>query len=201
LHRVRDGASRHPPLREYGLPNLHRSAASVHLQRLCADDSQAETAVGLYRERFAVTGLFENEVYSGIPEMLAALNSSALYVCTSKPTVYAERIIEYFGLRRYVAKVYGSELDGARSDKAELIAWLLEQERLTAPNCTMVGDRLHDIVGARQNCVAAYGALWGYGSEKELLDAGAERVFSRPSALAELLRTENEARAHDRWRP
>lgn len=152
---------------------------------LCGDDSLVETAVGLYRERFAAIGIFENEMYSGVREMLGALSSDALYVCTSKPTVYAERIIEHFGLMKHFAKVYGSELNGVRSEKVELIAWLLEQERLSPPDCAMIGDRQHDIVGARSNHVAAYGALWGYGSEKELLDAGAERVFSRPIDLAE----------------
>ncbi|MEA2666754.1 MAG: phosphoglycolate phosphatase [Candidatus Eremiobacteraeota bacterium] len=149
------------------------------------DGSVIAAAIGFYRERFGSTGLYENRVYDGIPALLERLaRDRALYVCTSKPTVYASRIVAHFGLAGFFRKVYGSELDGTRTDKAHLIAWLLERERLDASTTVMVGDRKHDALGARANGVTPYGALWGYGSEEELRAAGVAAAFATPADVA-----------------
>jgi phosphoglycolate phosphatase len=128
-------------------------------------------------------GLYENVVYREVPAMLEALRNHRLYVCTSKPATYAKRIVEHFGLNAYFNDVYGSELDGTRTEKADLIAWLLQSEGLESTNCVMVGDRGADIAGALRNGVSGLGVLWGYGSEAELLEAGAERTFRDPTDL------------------
>lgn len=147
-------------------------------------------AVAFYRERFAETGMYENFVYPDIPQTLEQLvnRGATLYVATSKATIYAERIIEHFGLSRYFCRVYGAELDGTRSNKAELIAHLLATEAIAQASAVMIGDRSHDMAGAQANGVYAVGVLWGYGSREELLGAGAAVVCERPALLAEAVR-------------
>ena len=154
-----------------------------------ADTALIETAIALYRERYADVGLFENAVYQGIPEMLEAVRGqgAALFVATAKPREYAERIASHFGLDRYFARVYGAELGGRFDEKADLLAHLLEVERLHPDDAVMVGDRASDILAARANGVRAIGILWGYGSEAELGGAGAARLCATPAQLARCL--------------
>jgi phosphoglycolate phosphatase len=149
------------------------------------DRTLIEQAVGLYRERFATVGLYENEVYDGIPAMLDVLGNGGrrLFVATSKPAVFAERIVRHFALDHHFAGVYGPDLDGRLDDKAQLLAHLLETERLAAGAAIMVGDRAADVIAARANGVRVIGALWGYGSREELLDAGASALCLSPGEL------------------
>lgn len=148
-----------------------------------------EAAMALYRERFGVTGLFENRVYDGIPEMLVevAAQAAAVFVATSKPTVYAERIVGHFDLERYVTRVYGAELDATLDDKATLVAQLLAREAIAPGAAVMIGDRAADVRAAHANGLRAVGVLWGYGSEHELRTAGADALCAHPAELAELL--------------
>jgi phosphoglycolate phosphatase len=141
-------------------------------------------AIGLYRERYATSGLFENSVYSGVAAGLSALvgSGAALYVVTSKPELFAAQIIDHFALRPYFRHVYGSELNGERSDKGDLIAHVLLSEGLKN-DTWMIGDRLHDIRGAKLNSLRSAGVLWGYGSRDELLEAGADTLFGNMSDL------------------
>ncbi len=154
-----------------------------------SDDQLIERAVELYRQRFASEGMFENTVYPGIENALATLRmyDVQLYVTSSKPTVFAAQIVEYFGLRRFFEQIYGSELDGTRTDKGELIAHVLANESISASNAVMIGDREHDVKGALTNAVIPVGVLWGYGSREELTRAGATLLCERPEALVELL--------------
>ena len=151
-----------------------------------SDRERIEEAMARYRERFADTGLFENEVYGGIPELLARAKEGGaqLFVATSKPTVFAERVLTHFSLRPYFAGVYGPELDGRFEDKADLLKHLLRAEGIAAKESVMVGDRSADIVAAKANEVRSIGVLWGYGSEAELTDAGADMLCRTPSDLA-----------------
>lgn len=134
------------------------------------DQATAWQAVNFYRERFADVGLFENQMFSGVPELLSLLNSQqrTLYVATSKPQVFAKRIAQHFGFAEHFKLIYGSELDGTRTNKVELIAHLLEQEGLAPANCLMIGDRKHDLIGARSNGVDAAAVGYGFGSVEEL---------------------------------
>jgi len=156
-------------------------------QQLCGSHAQATEGVRLYRERFATVGLYENRVYDGIEASLEKLCSQGfrLYVATSKPGVYASRIIEHFELNKFFANVYGSELDGVRSDKTDLLAYILQQESISAQDAVMVGDRRYDMRGARNHGIACVGALWGFGSEAELREAGADALCEHPAALSE----------------
>lgn len=151
-----------------------------------SDTALIERALGLYRERFADIGLYENEVYGGIPAMLDDLRRAGgrLFVATSKPAVFAERIVRHFALDHHFAGVYGPDLDGRFDDKADLLAHLLEREGLAAAAVVMVGDREADVLAARANGVRAIGVLWGYGSRDELQGAGADAVCAVPGDLA-----------------
>jgi phosphoglycolate phosphatase len=154
-------------------PPLHAS-----LKMLTGTDELADRALLLYRERFGDVGRFENEAYGGIEQTLSALSATGarMFVATSKPAVYAERIVEHFGLRRYFERVFGSELDGTRVDKGDLLSYALETAKVDPRTAVMIGDRSHDVVGARRNGMTAIGVLYGYGSETELRDAGAHHI-------------------------
>lgn len=151
---------------------------------------QLATGVTYYRERYSQQGLFENSVYPGIPEALAQLRNAGatLFVATSKPEVFAKRIIEHFGLTPHFKTVYGSHLDGSLSNKAQLIAHLLAAESLAPGETFMVGDRLHDVRGALANGVTSIGVLWGFGSRTELTEAGAHQICEHPLQLHAALR-------------
>ena len=138
-------------------------------------------AVAKYREYFATKGLYENNVYPGIPELLQTLKEKGkhLVVATSKPEEYSIKIIEHFGLSKYFDFVCGSLMDESRSKKSEVIAYALERCGLDEEDknrVLMVGDRFHDIEGAKQNGLKSCGVLFGYGSRTELEDAGADYI-------------------------
>lgn len=149
------------------------------------DRNLIDEAVGHYRERFARIGLYENRLYPGIADMLDGLRALGcrMLLATSKPRVYALRIVEHFELGRWLSGVYGAELDGTRADKAELLRHLLQAERLDPASCLMVGDRRHDVLGAHANGVTVWSVLWGYGARDELLAAGTDGFCATPAEL------------------
>ncbi len=151
--------------------------------------SRAPAALARYRERYGDVGLFENDLYPPIPAALRALRDAGhrLFVATSKPTVYARRIVEPFALSNHFDDVLGAELDGTRSDKSELLAWFLTDTNTDPRLAAMVGDRRHDMVGARNNGMRAVGVLYGYGTETELREAGADLLCPSPQSLTEAL--------------
>jgi len=156
---------------------------------LLGDDSLADRGVELYRERFGDVGLFENSVYPDIPQVLAALEqpSRRMFVATSKPHVFAKRIVEHFGLARHFEHVFGSELDGTRVHKSDLLAYALEETGVDPSQAIMIGDRSHDAIGAKANRIEAIGVTYGYGSREELSAAGASHLCASPRALLELI--------------
>ncbi len=156
-------------------------------ETLTGDPVLAPQALALYRERFGEIGLYENRVYDGVPEMLAALREAGcrMWLATSKPHVYAARIAAHFGLDDWLEGLFGSELDGTRADKTELLAQALLTTGADPSRAVMLGDRKHDIVGARENRIAGVGALWGYGGEAELTEAGARTLARDPGVAAD----------------
>jgi phosphoglycolate phosphatase len=149
---------------------------------LLGGKERVEEALGAYRVRYGATGLFEASVYDGVPETLVALKGAGarLFLCTSKPAVYARRILERFDLARHFDGAYGAELDGRFEDKGDLIAHILADRRLPPQTCAMLGDRKHDVIGASRCGVPTIGALWGFGSEAELVAAGAAVLCAAP---------------------
>ncbi|MBV8925030.1 MAG: HAD family hydrolase [Bradyrhizobium sp.] len=156
---------------------------------LLGGESLADRAVELYRERFGEVGLFENSVYPGIEPVLAALSGAGarIFVATSKPHVFARRIIDHFGLTCHFGHVFGSELDGTRVHKAELLAYALEQTGADPSHALMIGDRSHDVLGAKANGIDAIGVTYGYGSREELIAAGALQLCASPRAILEAI--------------
>jgi phosphoglycolate phosphatase len=148
-----------------------------------------EPAVEKYRERYSAVGIFECEIYPEIESALAELHAlgHTLHVATSKAEVYAKRIIGHFGLNPYFASVNGSGLDGTRANKAELIAHILQQQGIAPTDAVMIGDREHDMIGAKANSIPAIGALWGYGTGRELMESGATLCARVPHLLPELV--------------
>ena len=134
------------------------------------DEATGWQAVNHYRERFRVTGLYENRVFDGVETLLEALvaQGRTLYIATSKPTVFAEEIARHFGFDRYFTRIYGSELDGTRTNKVELIKHLMTLEGLDPAHTLMIGDRKHDLIGARDNGMDAAAVGYGFGSHEEL---------------------------------
>jgi phosphoglycolate phosphatase len=157
------------------------------LARLLGTDSQpaVEQALAHYRERFADVGLFENRPYDGIADTLDALarRGARLMVATSKPEVYARRIVEHFALHAHFDAVHGCELDGTREDKRDLIAHMIARHRFEPSQAVMVGDRGVDMRAARHHGLAALGALWGYGTRDELLEHGAHQLCASPGGI------------------
>jgi len=151
---------------------------------------EASRAVDTYREYYREKGIFENEVYPGVPEMLQRLkeNDRRIIMATSKPTVFARRILEHFSLDGYFSYVSGAELSGVRNNKDEVIEYALEQCGITdRSQCVMVGDRKHDIIGAKKTGLASIGVLYGYGDRPELETAGADRIAEDVDELVDIL--------------
>ncbi len=135
------------------------------------EPSQVQDAVDFYREYFSTTGMYENVVYPGIPDLLTDLKSKGkeLIVATSKPTVFANQILKTFNLYQYFTTVVGSHLDGTRTSKTEIIAHALSTlEKPKENSNVMVGDREHDIIGAQGNAINSIAVTYGYGSLSEL---------------------------------
>jgi phosphoglycolate phosphatase len=155
-------------------------------------DEQITQALAIYREYYHDVGMFQNEVFEGIPELLQQLNNNdvILATATSKPDFSATRIIEHFGLRDHFAFIGAANLEGTRDSKALVVEYTLEQLKAnsTTHHILMVGDRHHDVQGAREHGIQTIGVLWGYGDADELTEAGAIALVHNPQNLhAELL--------------
>ncbi|MBD2168230.1 HAD family hydrolase [Calothrix membranacea FACHB-236] len=153
------------------------------------DETLLAQAISLYRDRFSTIGLFENILYPQIPETLKTLRTHGYktFIATSKPYIYTIRIIEHFALSPLFDGIYGSELDGTRSVKGDLIGHILQRENLSPSTVFMVGDRKHDMIGAKHNQVAAIGVTYGYGTEEELKTHGADWIAHSPEDIPKLI--------------
>lgn len=181
LERLGEDAPDEAVLRSFIGPPLLASFESL------LGSERAKEALDYYRERFGDVGWQENRPYDGIRELLESLTAKdrKLYVATSKPHVFARKIVEHFGLSDYFSTVFGSELDGRNAEKTALLKFALLETGAT--NAVMVGDREHDVIGALENGLSVIGVTWGYGSEEELRAAGAEQIVTSPGALDEML--------------
>lgn len=168
-------------------PPLKASLAKI--LNVSPEDDLAEQALLGYRERFAVTGLFENELFDDVKDTLQHLHTQGyrLFLATAKPEIYAKRILEHFNLLQYFEYPYGSELSGERTNKGDLIAYILEKEQLNPQECLMVGDREHDIFGARKNGIETIAVEYGYGSAQELDQAKPKARIQKFSDLLQVI--------------
>lgn len=167
-----------PPLKESFMEYYHLT------------EEQATIAINKYREYFADKGIYENEVYDGMKMFLQTCyeQGKILLVATSKPTPFAEKILEHFHLKLYFKGVYGSNLDGSCSAKEEVIRYALSSQQIKdTSKVVMIGDRKHDIEGAKRNGLNSIGVLYGYGSHEELAKAGANSVVNDIATLQQMI--------------
>ena len=159
-------------LEKVGIEELHVSELDSFIgppiqqsfvERYNMNEGEVERAVFYFREYLKQRGLLENSVYEGILNLLKQLkdNGNRLFIATSKPTIFARQVIEHFQLTNYFEDIIGSNLNGTRIKKEEMI---------------MIGDRKHDIIGANQNGIASIGVLYGYGSKNELIEVSATHI-------------------------
>lgn len=153
------------------------------------NESESMEAILVYREYFSDRGLFENQVYPGIPELLTRLQAAGhtLIVATSKPTEFAERILARFNLAQYFSFVGGSTFDGSRSLKADVIAHVRKEYGFDPASTIMIGDRKHDLIGAKEEGLPAIGVSYGYGSIAELENENPIAIVNTPEELENFL--------------
>jgi len=153
------------------------------------DPAEVAVAIAAYREYYATDGQYENSVYDGIPELLGSLREAGrtLAVATSKAEVFAASILDHFALTEHFTTIVGSELDGRRTAKSEIITEALARLDRPTAGTVMIGDRSHDIRGAVEVGVGSIGVLWGYGDDAELSSAGADALAATPPDLLGLL--------------
>ena len=158
-----------------------------YMQILNMDKQSALQAIEYYQERFAVLGKFENKVYDGVEKLLSQLKKLGytLLVATTKPEIFAIEILKHFNLYQYFDIVSGGSLDQKLADKAEILEIALIKNNTDKKTAIMVGDRMHDVIGATKNGIPCIGVLYGYGDENELKSAGAKYIINSPTQLLE----------------
>lgn len=151
-------------------------------------DSQATEAVNYYREFFAEKGIYQNTLYDGIEDLLEYLtkNDFRLFIATSKPTVFAEKILKNFNLDKFFEGIVGSNLDNTRKDKAEVIQYLLNEFDLEKEATIMIGDRKFDTIGAKENSLKSIGVTYGHGSPEELQEVETDYLVDNCKELQSL---------------
>lgn len=153
------------------------------------EPKQAEEAIDVYREYFSVKGLFENEVYAGVEDMLKSLRSAGhrLFVATSKPEKFARQILEHFSLSQYFECIRGIGMDEEKVEKPEIIRRVIDGYSLSKAECVMVGDRSFDVIGAKENGIRSVGVTYGYGSYEELENCSADEIADSVLQLQSIL--------------
>lgn len=153
--------------------------------------SEENSHIGMtkYREYYEPKGIFENELYSGIVDLFEKLkiNNKKIVLATSKPWIYAEIILEHFNIKKYFDFVAGSELNGVRTNKADVIKYAIDKFNIDIDNAVMIGDREHDILGAKYNGVKTIGVLYGFGSKEELENAGVDYIAENTKDIYDII--------------
>ncbi|OCB00156.1 HAD family hydrolase [Clostridium beijerinckii] len=154
------------------------------------DEEKAQLGLVKYREYFAEKGIYENKLYDGIPELLEVLkkNNKKIVLATSKPEVYARQILQYFKIDKYFDFAAGADFEETRVNKGDVIKYALQEANITdVSNVIMVGDREHDIIGAKENNIKSVGVLYGFGDVIELTQARAEYIVKDTEELLNIL--------------
>ncbi len=171
-------------LKEYIGPPLHLSLPTMLKS---SDEELAKSMLKAYRDHHAKTCVVTYRFYEGIEASLKELSKRhVLFVATSKPITMTVPIMKHAGLDKYFKTLYGSELSGERSQKGDLIKYILSQENLRPSETIMIGDRKYDIIGAKANSIKTVGVLWGFGPKEELEEAGADQICAKPQELVEI---------------
>ncbi len=152
-------------------------------------EEDAEKAVSVYRERFAPIGLFENEIYPGVLDMLAELKKQGkiIALATSKPTVFATKIVKKYGIDPYLDYLSGSELDGRNVEKSAVVRIAMEKLGANPDETVLIGDRIHDAEGAKENGIDCIGVSYGFAAEGELEGADVIKIADSPEMITQIL--------------
>ena len=152
-------------------------------------DDEGTIMVATYREYYGEKGIFENRVYDGVPEVFQKLQEAGVRIlmATSKPEKYAKQIAEHFGFAKYFDFIGGACMDGRRTDKHDVIEYVIDSCKVCRENTVMIGDRRHDMIGASKAGIRSIGALYGYGSRDELEKAGADMIAVTPDDISKLI--------------
>ncbi|HEL1615698.1 TPA: HAD family hydrolase [Streptococcus suis] len=166
-------------------PPLYESFSRFY--QLNPEDTQS--AVDAFRVYFKEKGMFENQLYPGIIPLLEELRTAGktLVIATSKPEIFAKQILEHFGIAHYFDVIAGASLDSSRISKADVIGYAINQLEAFPKHAVMIGDREHDIEGARMHQLPAIGVLYGYGSKQEFEKAGATMIVETIQDLKRIL--------------
>jgi phosphoglycolate phosphatase len=158
----------------------------VSFPKLLGQADLTELAIAHYRERYVGGAMYDAIVYDGVPAALDQLRAAGcrLFVATSKPRDYARAILERLGLAHRFAAIHGPELDGTNEHKHDLIAQIIAREGVAPRGAVMVGDREFDVAAAARNGIPTVGVTWGYGTARELSNAGASALCQEPAELA-----------------
>ena len=153
-------------------------------------EEEVEEAVTKFREYFSQNGIFENKIFSGVKEVLEYLhsNNKRILLATSKPTIFAEKILKHFEIDKYFEYIGGSNLDGSRSEKNEVINHVLEVCKVSSmEDVIMIGDRKYDVIGAKKIGVDSIGVLYGYGDLEELQEVNPTYIIKNIEELKNIL--------------
>ncbi len=147
-------------------------------------------AVAKYREYFRETGIFQNEMYDGMTEVFTELKNSGkkLFIATSKPEEFANQIAKHFGIDGFFTFIGGATFDGTRGRKSDVIKYVIDKFGLDKKCTVMIGDRNHDILGAKEAGIDSIGVLYGFGDKRELEEAGADEIAETPRDIVRLLK-------------
>ena len=193
IHSMKYYPDKRVPSREELRPFIGPPLADSYMKYFGLDEKQAREAVGHYREYYADKGIYENVLYPGVREMLAALSERGIkiYMATSKPEKFALTIAEHFGIVEYFDYICGSSMDGKFVEKKDIIAKIIEKENCGKKETLMIGDTVFDIAGAVENEITAAGVTYGFGSEEQLRRSGASYIFGSPEEVRLALTGEN----------
>ena len=179
-----------PPVREELYKFIGPPLVDSYMKYYGFSSDGARRAVDDYREYFRDRGIFENKVYDGVLELLENLKKAGkkIVLATSKPEPFAKTILSHFGLDKYFHFVAGALMDETRTKKGDVIRYALEScGSPSLESVIMIGDREHDIIGAKENGLCSIGILYGYGSNEELSSAGADFIAQTPCDVAEII--------------
>lgn len=162
---------------------------AYYSERQMLSHTDSEIAVKFFREHYNETGIYENNVYPGLYELISELYDSGcrLYIATSKPEKFALTVLDHFKLDKFFSYIKGSDMSPDNKPKSEIIRHVIETNRLTKPECIMVGDRYHDIRGAKENGIRSAAVTYGYGSASELKNEFPDHIVSDAAGLREVL--------------
>jgi len=184
-------------LKAYGIEHKREDLAEFvgpplrdNLLKYLKEGHNVDDYIKTYREYYSEHGIFENDMYPGIKNMLEKFSEEGykLHVASSKATFYIEKVLKHFGIFEFFTSIGGDHMEGGRGEKIDIINYVLDMNNIADKSSViMVGDRKYDILGAKECGVESIGVLFGYGSREELEEAGAAYIAESPQQIWEII--------------